>query len=202
MRKTSPNTIILQILFFTAALGLFHTRAVALVTLTGSGKRYPVIEKPNHKKMIKKIRKESEKVRKDPQVYTVTLKNPPETAEKESTRRFAATYVQPYDIVNQKGNIIVPKGTKIEPLKYFKLPVLIVVDDDPASIQWAVKKREEFQEKVFILLSHGSAWDVAQKYNIRVYHLDDRFVDRFQIKRVPCIIRQVGLQLEVHEFSL
>ena len=44
--------------------------------------------------------------------------------------------------------------------------------------------------------------EVAKKYNIRVYHLDDRFVDRFQIERVPCIIRQVGLQLEVHEFSL
>jgi len=201
MRKTTPSIIILLFLL-TAALALFTTNALALVTLIGSGKSYPVIEKSNHKEMIKKIQEESKKVKMDPQVYTVTLKKPPKIAEKESIRRFATTYVQPYDIVNQKGKIIIPKGTKIEPLKYFKLPVLIVVDDDSTHIQWALKKREEIEEKVFILLSHGSAWDVAKKYNIRVYHLDDRFVDRFQIKRVPCIIRQVGLQLEIHEFSL
>jgi hypothetical protein len=201
MKKTAPSIIILLILF-AAVLGLFTTHALALVTLTGSGESYPVIEKSNHKELLKKIRKEAEKVKKNPQVYTVTLKKPPKNAEKESIRRFATTYVQPYDIVNQKGKIIIPKGTKIEPLKYFKLPILIVIDDDPADIQWALKKREEFEEKVFILLSHGSAWDVAKKYNVRVYHLDDRFVDRFQIKRVPCIIRQVGLELEVHEFSL
>ena len=180
--------------------------AHALVSLSGSGKRYPVIETSNHNELIERIKAESEKIKENSQTYTVTLKKQPEIAEKEEIRKIATTYIQPHDVINRNGKIILAKGTRIEPLKYLKLPVIIVVEDDPIHLEWAQKKKAEIEKKekqaVFILLSSGSARQVAGRYHMRVYHLDDRYMDRFNIKRVPCTIRQKGLLLELHEYPL
>ncbi|MGD9209422.1 MAG: hypothetical protein PVI90_01530 [Desulfobacteraceae bacterium] len=183
---------------------LLSSFAHGLVTLNGSGKDYPVIETSMHHELIETLKAEAEKLEENPPEYTVKLKQPPELAKEERVRIVSTTYVQPHDVVNGKGEVIVAKGTRLEPLKYFKLPVLIVVSDDPAHLKWAQEKQAEIQNnedrEVFILLSSGSAWQVAEKYHLRVYHLDDRYMNRFRIKRVPCTIRQKGLQLEIHEY--
>ncbi len=175
----------------------------ARVTLTGSGRSYPVIESSSHKALINKIRAEAQQAPHPSQVKVV-LKRHPKPAREERIRKVATTYLQPHDLVSHQGQVIIAKGTRIEPLRFIQLPVIIAVEADSIQLKWAKAKQAELEKAgpAFILIANGSAWDVAQRYGLRVYHLDDRYMERFQIQRVPCVIRQIGLNLEIHEYAL
>ena len=77
---------------------------------------------------------------------------------------------------------------------------LIVIDGKKKEhIEWA-KEQQKALKNAKILITKGSFLTVMRKHKLRVYHLKDIMMERFQIEKVPCIIIQKGQKLEVIEF--
>lgn len=172
--------------------------------IQGGGIKYPVAEKSLRKIFMTNLRQEAGRHENNPQArqYIVSLSEELQVATKDSTRQIDITYTLPFDIVDDKNQVLFPEGTRINPLQYAQIPVLIVVTDSEDHIRWAMRKQKEMERKSMILLSKGSFQDIFKKYKLKVYHLNDQIIARFQIRCVPCIIHQTGALVDIHEYAL
>jgi ASC-1-like (ASCH) protein len=110
------------------------------------------------------------------------------------------TYTLPVDIKDKDGNVLIAKGHKHNPLAKMTMTSLIVINGEKKEhIQWAKQKKKAIK-KAKILISKGSFLAIQRKHNLRVYHLKDQMVDRFQINRVPCTVIQKEQKLEITEY--
>ena len=188
----------------------FCGNALALQMFDGGGKSYPVIETSRSETILKKIRA-AKKNRKNPidpeKKWVVRLANPPQLAVKDATRSVDISVTLPFDITDAQGQVIYPKGYRYNPLDHYRSGVqmtsLVVIDgEDEKQIRWAKGIIETIKGRVKIIISSGSFLTLKREQNLRVFHLDDELMNRFQIKRVPCTIIQKGRELEIHEYTL
>jgi conjugal transfer pilus assembly protein TraW len=176
--------------------------AHALQIIEGQGRSYPIAEASQSQAIAHQYQKAKSKPdrRKLEKKWVAKLENPPTTARQDRTRLVDITYTLPVDIKDKEGNVLIAKGHKHNPLAKMTMTSLIVIDGQKKEhIQWARQKKKALK-KAKILISKGSFLAIQRKHNLRVYHLKDQMVDRFQIKRVPCTIIQKGQQLEISEY--
>ena len=189
-------TILIAIICLTPA-------AHALQVIEGEGRSYPVAETSQSKAIAKHYQKAAKKKpsRKElEREWVVRLESPPTIAREDSTRLVDITYTLPFDLKDKDGNVLFAKGHRHNPLAKMTMTSLIVIDGQKKEhIAWAMQMQKKLP-KSKILISNGSFLTVQRKHKIRVYHLKDQMMDRFQIKRVPCTINQKGQLLEITEY--
>lgn len=126
-------------------------------------------------------------------------------AEKSRTYFVDPSITVPYDIKDDKGRIIYPAGTTVNPLDQISLSkqLLFFDGDDPDQVEWARSIVENDPLHVKPILTNGPIMDLMKGWKIRLY-FDQRgqLVDQFGIHAVPATIIQVGLQLKVVEYNL
>lgn len=104
-------------------------------------------------------------------------------------------------LVNKQGQIIVPAGTKINPLSRvtFHSVLLFYNADDPLQVAWAKKKNAELNGVKLILVG-GSVHSQIEAFKRAVYFdQEGRLTQYFKITQVPAMVKQRGLELEVSE---
>jgi conjugal transfer pilus assembly protein TraW len=148
-----------------------------------------------------KIKKESvEKVKKYKPEDLVQLPK----ATQNKTFLVDMSYTLESDIPGKDGKIIYPKGYGFNPLKYIDYPITLVVIDgnDINQVDWFQDSKYAKDYRVRLLITDGYYVDLRQKLKRPVYYANHLIVERLQLDRLPCIVNQKGVHMEVKEIAI
>lgn len=110
------------------------------------------------------------------------------------------TYAKP--VTNDEGAVIVPAGTRINPLDIVTLHERLVFFDgrDPAQVKAVQMLASRDGAAVKPILTGGSWLDLTKAWKRQVYFdQQGRLTQRFGVTRVPAVISQQGNQLLLEE---
>lgn len=106
------------------------------------------------------------------------------------------------DVKDTNGNIIVPRGTKKNPLEVVSVSGrMIVFDGTDATQIEAVRNRIKPEPQDLLVTSRGDPLEVMKRLNRFVYLLSPQVRSRFEIEHVPCVIRATPPYMEVQEIK-
>lgn len=124
-----------------------------------------------------------------------------------SVRLFDPTVVAPEDILDHQGRVVVPAGTRVNPLQYGSLSRRYILLDgrDDRQVMWAAKQSEDYSTR--LILVAGSPFKLDRKYGAHdsvrfFFDQGGRIVKRFGIAEVPAIITQKGERVEIRTITL
>lgn len=134
-----------------------------------------------------------------------SLKNPPAVqglseAAVYSCKLFDPTIVSNQDILDAEGNIIVSRGTAVNPLDYLPLSddVLFFDGMNEKHIEWAEKYPDAFW-----VLVRGSPFELEERLHRPVYYDQSGvLIGKFSIKSIPARISQQGKLLKIEEMPV
>ncbi|UAJ12388.1 type-F conjugative transfer system protein TraW (plasmid) [Polymorphobacter megasporae] len=104
------------------------------------------------------------------------------------------------DIFDHRGNLIIPKGRKVNPLDTVSLrQSLVFIDaDDAAQLRWAIKSTTVTNAK--LILTGGSPFTVMKAEQRRVFFdQGGKLIAKFGIRHTPAVVEQAGHVLKVTE---
>ncbi len=104
------------------------------------------------------------------------------------------------DIFDHRGNLIIPKGRKVNPLDTVSLrQSLVFFDaDDAAQLRWAIKSTTVTNAK--LILTGGSPFTVMKVEQRRVFFdQGGKLIAKFGIRHTPAVVEQAGRVLKVTE---
>ena len=181
----------------------------AIRTLGTFGNTYPIAEKDAIEEMKKKAAQTdwSKHLDKEKQAKAIKnfrpqgLRSLPRVTDPE-TFQVDMTYSLEFDITDQRGVIIYPKGFTFNPLDYMDYPRTLVFIDgsDKDQVQWL--KSSEYVGTAMILVTDGVFWDVRKELNRHVYYATNQIIDRLGVKAVPSIAYQSGRYMEIKEVDV
>jgi conjugal transfer pilus assembly protein TraW len=119
-------------------------------------------------------------------------------------RMFDPTYTYTETVKDHLGNVLVPAGTKINPLDYTPLSKAIIFIDgrDPKQLAYAKQRTEEHPRDKVILVA-GSFLKLNREWGRPVYFDQQGIMTKkFGIERVPAVLTQKGRQLQIEELKL
>ncbi|MBT4922417.1 MAG: type-F conjugative transfer system protein TraW [Rickettsiales bacterium] len=108
-----------------------------------------------------------------------------------------------YDIKDHLGNIIVPKGTTVNPLQHQSLQQdLIFIDADvKEQLNWALADHKK--SYAMIILVNGSIMEIMRDHKVRIYFDQNGYLMKtFNIGAVPAKVSQEGDLLRIEELVL
>jgi len=114
------------------------------------------------------------------------------------------SYTLGNDIPDKDGKIIYPKGYRFNPLKYIDYPITLVIIDgnDNNQVDWFQDSKYAKDYRVRLLITDGYYVDLRQKLKRPVYYANRLIVERLQLDRLPCIVNQKGVHMEVKEIAI
>ena len=173
------------------------------------GRTYDVIEPDAYEEILNAVKKvDIEKYKKILQErirkYTVVDEFKIPYAKETQTRYFEPRYELPFDIVDANGRVIYPKGFTFNPLQYMTLYETVVFFDarDALHLNWL--KKGNFAERwdVMLIAVRGDVIEAMRVLKVPVYRATKEILERFDVKKIPCIIKQKGGQLEIIEVGM
>jgi conjugal transfer pilus assembly protein TraW len=125
------------------------------------------------------------------------------------TERARSFYLDPSivareNITDTKGNIIVPAGTRANPLEIVSLSKHLLFFDgtDERQVERAHELIAHYQGKVKPILVAGSYLMLMQRWQLPVYFDQQGALTRkLGITQVPALVSQEGLQLRIDELA-
>lgn len=194
MRKVSISAVLLS-------LSLVQPGLAGTLML---GQTYPIAEPDTLEEIKRQARSVDWKawMRRRPADYGAFQGVPLPPATEDSTRLFDPTYVLQQDIPDEKGNVLIPKGTKVNVYDRLKLPGrYIIVGATDSHFKWLdeVAKPGEGDK---IIVAGGNFYEQMHSRERRMYMLSDRMVERFDLRATPAIVEQEGNQLRITEYAV
>lgn len=108
--------------------------------------------------------------------------------------RVDLSYTVPQDIQDAYGNIIYPKGHKLNPLTVlaeqgisYPLMLLILNGEREAELEWFTQSRFN-NHRVKVLITDGYPYQLAERLQRPVYHLTAAIQERFRIEETPSMV--------------
>lgn len=200
-----------------ALLAALVTRPIAAdaVDLGAIGPTYPITE-PHLIEQIKDILRKKEASgelarlqREAQQRAIVKVESPPpvegiQTATIPRVFYFDPSIVVDQNIVDDKGRVLVPVGTRVNALEHTALsrPLLFIDARDPRQ-QARARELLGSSAGVRLILTAGNYRDLMKQWNVRVYYDQGGDITRrLGIKHVPALVTQQGTRLRIEEFVL
>ncbi len=121
------------------------------------------------------------------------------------TSYYDPTFQVEENVLDEKGAIVVPAGTTINPLDRVGLSRTLIFFDarDASQVAFAKKYIDKVAGLTQPILVGGSYFDLMKAWNTPVYFdQQGSLVRRFAIKHVPAIVRQEGKRLRIDEIAL
>lgn len=109
------------------------------------------------------------------------------------------------DIRDEKGNLIHPMGTRINPLsqKMCHKTLIFFDGEDSAQLQWALNQYQQKKVLTKLVLVKGSALEMMRTYDIPFYFDQaGRLIQYFNIEQIPAQVSQVQDKLHIREIKL
>jgi len=125
-------------------------------------------------------------------------------ATRDSVRKVDISYTLEFDIHDEKGNILYPKGFTFNPLDYIVNPRTYVVinGSDRLQVEWFKKSSYIKDVNTVLWITDGNYYDLATDLGRAVFYANSLIVERFNLMAVPCVIVQKGNLLEVTEVDV
>ncbi|CEG59222.1 type-F conjugative transfer system protein TraW [Legionella fallonii] len=125
-------------------------------------------------------------------------------ATSDRTWLFNPAVTVPYDVKNAQGNIIIPKGTTVNPLDRVNLSstLLLFNGDDTEQVAWVMQEQTKHPKVKLILISGSIKHTVNQMKQAVYFDLNGFLCEKFKITHVPALVYQVGNRLQIEEVSL
>jgi hypothetical protein len=125
-------------------------------------------------------------------------------AKETRTRYFEPRYELPFDIVDANGRVIYPKGFTFNPLQYMTLQGIFVFFDagSPLHLNWLKKEGYTKRLDVMFIAVKGDVLEASRVLKAPVYRASKILLERFDVKRIPSIIKQNGGYLEITEVGM
>ena len=114
------------------------------------------------------------------------------------TRQVIPTYTLEFDIRDQTGQLIYPKGFQFNPLDHITLPYRIVVIASE-HLEWA---NAHLKQTDMVILTRGDYERASQVLERPTFLLDEKTKARLYIEFAPSIIEQSGRVLVINEYQL
>lgn len=122
-----------------------------------------------------------------------------QTTTSDQSRLYDPSILIEEDIKDHQGNIVVRKGTKVNPLDHhaFGNPLVFIQGDNPNQVSWALR-----QDGKAVLVS-GKPLYLAKVYK-RAFYFDQGGIltQKFSIRTVPARVSQKGKMLLIEELAL
>lgn len=125
-------------------------------------------------------------------------------ASEDRTWDFNPSVTVPYDVTNAQGEIIVAKGTVVNPLERVGLSSTLIFfnGDDKEQVEWVIQEQKR-HSKVKLILTSGSIKDTVNQLKQAVYFdLNGFLCGKFQITHLPARVAQAGNRLQINEVRL
>ena len=107
------------------------------------------------------------------------------------------------DIADDKGRLIMARGTRVNPLDSVALrQALVFLDgDDPAQLAWALAHEKKNPAK--LILVKGAPLELMRARQTRFYFdQGGTLIRHFAIRALPALVEQQGRQLKISEIAL
>lgn len=117
---------------------------------------------------------------------------------------FNPSFAAPFDVWDTNEQLIVKKGTVINPLDRVNLSstLLFFDGDDEAQLNWVAEELKH-HTKVKLILASGSIKDTAHHFKQAIYFdLNGFLITKFHIASLPARIQQVGQRLQISEVTV
>ncbi len=108
----------------------------------------------------------------------------------------------PYDIKDALGKVLIPAGTRVNPLDRMTLSRKLVFLDagDPEQLAWLGRRAVAFRSGHKVVLTGGSISQASEVLGGRVwFDQAGKLVQEFGINSVPAIVAQDGRLLRIQE---
>jgi hypothetical protein len=172
------------------------------------GNTYSITEQDAYEEIIQKVQKhnwqkEFAKIKKDIKDST-TVSFKLKHAKENKSFYVDPAYTLEFDITDEKGNILYPKGYTFNPLQYMQFPYILVFFDanSATEIQWLKSQDLINRWDVMLIATNGDAAKTAKMLNKTVYVVSKKMLDRFQIKATPSILYAQNKMLLVQEVGI
>jgi conjugal transfer pilus assembly protein TraW len=126
-------------------------------------------------------------------------------AERPRSFYFDPSMVVGENVTDANGNILVPAGTRQNPLAVVALSKHLIFFDgtDARQVAWARELMTRYEGKVKPILVAGSYLALMQRWQLPVYFDQQGALSRkLGITHVPALVSQEGLQLRIDELPL
>lgn len=190
--------LILAIVIVIPALGYSKT-------IGTHGAVYSIAETDAYEELMAKVKKINwgEIIQK----YKTTLDNTIKAnfnlkkADKDNTLVVNPTYTLQFDITDEKGNIIYPKGYQFNPLDYINFPYKVVFfnAESKTELEW-LKSQPWFSDyNTILIITKGDAIKTQEKLGRVVFAANKRMIDKFGISKTPSILEAKNKQILIFE---
>jgi conjugal transfer pilus assembly protein TraW len=122
---------------------------------------------------------------------------------RERTWDYDPAVVIDHDVSDLKGNPIVRKGARINPLEMINLrQALVFIDgDDAAQVSWALQHYSEANAK--LVMVKGAPLELMTRHQRRFYFDQGGYLaERFGIRAVPAVAQQAGVVMRLREIPV
>lgn len=114
------------------------------------------------------------------------------------------TYTLNFDIMDDKGNVIYPKGFSFNPLDYIQFPYRIVFFNarSDVEINW-IKSQQWFSDwNTMLIATNGDILETEEKLGKSVYVADEQMIKKLRITKTPSIVTTKDKQIVVEEVGV
>lgn len=119
-------------------------------------------------------------------------------AQEDRARYHIPYYVAEFDVNDQNGRVIYPKGFQFNPLEHVRLPQRLVFISDK-DLEWA---QGNLKATDMVMITSGDYRDIAVALQRPVFILTPPVRDRLALQYVPSIVTQEGSTLRIEEHSI
>ena len=112
------------------------------------------------------------------------------------SREYVPWYTVEFDVRDQYGQVIYPKGFQFNVLEHITLPYRVVVID-PSDLEWV---KPLLKDSDMVILTSGDFEHASEVLDRPTFMLDEKTRQRLGIEFVPSIIVQSGSVFVVEEF--
>lgn len=188
------RTVVAALAILFMASGVFAAPA----EVGGFGATYP-IDEPDLLDELRKRARETDwdrlfgKERLEERVKTFrpegTAKLP--KAEKAQVRHVRYIHTLEFDVPDNYGNVLYPKGYGFNPITYLHawLPKMAVIDaSDESQVKWFENGPMAGDPKVKLLITGGSYYDLSKRLKRPVFYLSDLVAEKLDVRAVPCVV--------------
>ncbi len=201
----------MQRLKFLLTIILVLTFTPAFAKVIGQwGTTYSIAEPDAYEELMAKVKsvnwqKYINKIKQDVlsgKIAEVNLNVP--LAKESRTRYKLYEYTLEFDITDDKGNIIYPKGYKFYPLQYIQYPYTIVVFNGSHidEVNWFKKSGFNTNEWVIPIITKGNAYKLRQILGRPVYVASKKLLSVLDVHVTPSIVKQYGIYFEIKEVGI
>lgn len=118
---------------------------------------------------------------------------------------FQPFYTLPFDIVDQYGRVIYPKGYTFNPLDYIKglssRKLVFFNGKSEVERKWLLKQKELLESAVLIAVK-GNIRELVNTFKKPVYAFNEEMKERFRVERTPSIVSFKGNEVVIEEVGI